>query len=249
MIKSKKKYKLSAKAVRESKASIRNTLELLRKTYPNAHCALHHENALQLLIATILSAQCTDKRVNMVTPGLFARYESARDFAEAELSELEAMIRSTGFYRNKAKNIKACCQRIVGNYGGEVPDTMSELVSLAGVARKTANVVLSNAYGKNEGVVVDTHVGRIAVRLGWVAGVLSEVAPEKVESELMKLFPTSEWGEMSHLLVYLGRDVCKSPTPLCGSCKLTAICPWFREIISKQKSVVKSRRIPKTHNI
>lgn len=249
MIKSKKKNKLSAKVIKESKARVGETVALLKKIYPDAHCALDHNNSLELLVATILSAQCTDKRVNMVTPALFARYKDAKAFASAELSELETMVRSTGFYRNKAKNIKSCCEKIVKEFGGEVPDTMEKLLSLAGVARKTANVVLWNAFGKNEGVVVDTHVGRIAVRLGWTKGSPSEMPPAKVEADLMKLLPRLQWGEISHLLIYLGRDVCKAPTPLCGSCRITELCPWFKEIISKQKNGVKSKQAPKTHNI
>jgi len=245
MIKSKKKNKLSAKVIKASRDRAGETMAALEKVYPDAHCALDHSNALELLIATILSAQCTDKRVNMVTPALFARYKNAEDFAAAKLSDLETMIRSTGFYKNKSKNIQKCCQRIVEEFDGKVPDTMEDLLSLAGVARKTANVVLWNAFGKNEGVVVDTHVGRIAVRLGWTAA----EAPAKVEADLMKLLPRKKWGEISHLLIYLGRDVCKAPTPLCGSCKITKLCPWFKEIISKEKNGVKSKAAPKTHNI
>lgn len=249
MIKSKKKNKLSAKVIKESRTRAGKTVAALKKIYPDAHCALDHGNSLELLVATILSAQCTDKRVNMVTPALFARYRNARAFAEADLNDLETMIRSTGFYRNKAKNIKTCCQKIVKEFGSKVPDTMEKLLSLAGVARKTANVVLWNGFGKNEGVVVDTHVGRVAVRLGWTAGIPSEVPPAKVEADLMKLLPRPQWGEISHLLIYLGRDVCKAPAPLCGSCKITELCPWFKEIISKQKKEVKSKKIPKTHSI
>lgn len=249
MLKSKKKNKLSAKVIKESQSRIDEMIATLKKIYPAAHCELDHENPLQLLIATILSAQCTDKRVNMVTPALFAKYKNAKAYATADMEELQTMIRSTGFYRNKAKNIQACCQKLVDDFAGEVPDTMENLLTLAGVARKTANVILWNAFGKNEGVVVDTHVGRIAIRLGWVPGYPSEEPPAKVEKELMKLVKREEWGELSHLLIFLGRDVCKAPTPLCGSCKFQPLCPWYKEIVSKQKTPVKSKQAPKTHNI
>lgn len=193
----------------------------LEKTYPQAHCALVHQNPLQLLVATILSAQCTDKRVNMVTPILFSRYPDARSLADAQLEELEGIIRSTGFFRNKAKNIKTAAERIVLTYGGKVPDTMEQLVTLAGVARKTANVLLYNAYGKNEGVVVDTHVGRTSQRLGLTTA----KDPKKIEQDLIRLFPRKNWGMLSHYLIELGRDVCKAPKPNCTDCRLSGLCP------------------------
>ena len=245
MLKSKNKNKLALKTIKESRARISEVVMALKNIYPDAHCALDHSNTLELLIATILSAQCTDKRVNMVTPPLFKRYTNAEAFARADLSELEGLIRSTGFYRNKAKNIKAACQRIVSVYAGKVPDTMEELLSLPGVARKTANVVLWNAFEKNHGVVVDTHVGRISYRLGWTGAKI----PAKIEQDLMRLLPQESWGEISHLLIDLGRDVCKAPTPLCGSCRITELCPWYKEIILKQKKIISTKKIPKTHNI
>lgn len=194
---------------------------LLNEAYPDAHCALTHKNPFQLLVATILSAQCTDKRVNMVTPALFKAYPDAGAFAKADIGELEALIRLTGFFRNKAKNIKASAERIISDYLGRVPDTMEDLVTLPGVARKTANVVLFNAFGKNLGVVVDTHVGRTSQRLG----LSGSRDPNKIEKDLMKLFPQKNWGMLGHYLVELGRDVCKAPKPNCALCKLNAICP------------------------
>ncbi len=197
-------------------------LKLLKETYPQAHCALVHRNALQLLVATILSAQCTDKRVNMVTPELFRRFPTAAALAAADPAELEQLIRSTGFFRNKAKNIGLAARRIVDQFGGEVPETMTELLTLAGVARKTANVVLYNAFGKNEGVVVDTHVGRTARRLG----LSGERVPVKVERDLMALFPRQDWGMLSHYLIELGRDKCRAIKPRCGECALRPLCPY-----------------------
>jgi endonuclease-3 len=192
----------------------------LVKLYPDAHCALHHANALQLLVATILSAQCTDERVNKVTPALFARYPDARAYAEAERAELEAMIQSTGFFRNKAKNIQACCQMLVEKHGGEVPATMEELVPLPGVGRKTANVVLGNAFGI-PGIPVDTHVGRLSRRMG-----LSEHDdPVKVEHDLMALIPKADWTDFGHRMIFHGRQVCHSRKPKCEECTLAKVCP------------------------
>lgn len=200
------------------------TLEIIRrlkKTYPDAHCALNHTNAFELLVATILSAQCTDERVNKVTAELFRKYRAPEDFAQAAPEELEEDIRSTGFFRNKAKSIRATSRKIIEDFGGEIPQTMDELLSLNGVARKTANVVLGNAFGIASGVVVDTHVKRLSNRLG-----LTEQAnPEKIELDLQKLVPKKDWVMFSHWLIWHGRAVCKARKPLCGECVLEDICP------------------------
>ena len=196
-------------------------VELLAATYPEAECALHHENPLQLLIATILSAQCTDARVNMVTPALFAKYPTAADFAEAPQEEVEQVIQSTGFFRSKAKNIRACCRDLVDKHGGEVPRDLESLVQLAGVGRKTANVVLGTAFGIASGVVVDTHVGRLSKRLGLTRA----TQPEKIEQDLMALLPKSEWVDFSHRMIHHGRQICMARKPRCGECPLNAECP------------------------
>jgi endonuclease-3 len=192
----------------------------LTKLYPDAHCALEYKNPLQLLIATILSAQCTDVRVNMVTPALFARYPDAAAFANADQAELERMIQSTGFFRNKAKSIIACCKQIVEKHGGQVPATMEELTPLTGVGRKTANVILGNAFGI-PGITVDTHVGRLSRRMGLT----TEEDPEKVERTLMELIPKKEWTMFSHRMIYHGRQVCQARKPNCKGCALNKICP------------------------
>jgi endonuclease-3 len=196
-------------------------ISALKRVYPDAHCELDHANPLQLLIATILSAQCTDKRVNMVTAGLFKKYRNANDFAGAAISILENDIRSTGFYKNKAKNIKACCAALVEKFGGEVPRTMDELHALAGVGRKTANVVLGNAFGINEGVVVDTHVNRLSNRLGLARG----TDAVKIEQDLMKLVPKDDWALFSHLLIWHGRRRCDARKPDCAHCEIKNLCP------------------------
>jgi endonuclease-3 len=193
----------------------------LRRLYPEAACTLNYTNPLQLLIATQLSAQCTDERVNIVTERLFKKYHTVEDFANASQEELEQDIRSTGFYRNKAKNIRATCQRIISEYGGEVPRTMSDLLSLAGVARKTANVVLGNAFGVVVGFVVDTHVGRLSRRLGWT----KNTDPGKVEQDLMRITPQQDWLDLSHLLIFHGRAICMARKPLCAHCTLNHLCP------------------------
>lgn len=196
-------------------------VRVLAKEYNAAECALLHDSALQLLIATILSAQCTDRRVNMVTPALFARYPAADDFAAADADELEEMIHSTGFFRNKTRSIMGACQRIRDDFDGEVPDNMEDLLTLPGVARKTANVVLGTWFGKNEGVVVDTHVFRISHRLG--------LAPKKTtnhtEQRLMALVPRREWTNFSHRVILHGRAVCSARNPDCRSCQLETLCP------------------------
>jgi endonuclease-3 len=203
------------------KSRARKIVGILRKTHPDAETALLHENPLQLLVATILSAQCTDQRVNMVTPGLFRRYPGVRDFASSGLPELERYIRSTGFYRAKARSIKGACEAIVSRHGGIVPDVMDDLVELPGVGRKTANVVLGSAFGKACGVVVDTHVKRLSGRLG----LSGEKTPEKIEADLMELLPRKDWIAVPHLLIWHGRKICKARTPLCAECSLNRYCP------------------------
>jgi endonuclease III len=196
-------------------------LEIFRRTYPAAHCELDFSNPLELLVATILSAQCTDKRVNLVTKELFRRCRTARDFAEIAPEELETIVRSTGFFRAKAKNIRACCADLVAKHRGEVPRTMEELTSLAGVGRKTANVVLGNAFGLNVGVVVDTHVQRLSQRLGLTR----ETTPEKIELELMTLVPRDCWTLFSHWLIWHGRRRCTARKPDCPQCEVAGLCP------------------------
>ncbi len=193
----------------------------LQRTYPDAHCELNYANPLELLVATILSAQCTDKRVNLVTAELFRRYGSAREFAEAPLADLELAVRSTGFYRNKARNIQACCRKLVERHGGEVPRSMDELTALDGAGRKTANVVLGNAFGLNVGVVVDTHVSRLSQRLGLTR----TTTPERIEQDLMKLVPQPQWAQFSHWLIWHGRRRCDARKPDCAGCELQALCP------------------------
>jgi endonuclease-3 len=210
---------------RETKAAlserVRAIIAGLRRTYPEAHCELQFANPLELLIATILSAQCTDKMVNRVTADLFRKYRSAADYARADAAELERDIASLGFFRNKARAIRACCQQLLARHGGEVPRSLEELVALAGVGRKTANVVLGNAFGLNEGVVVDTHVARLSQRLGltW------EKQPEKIERDLMALVPREDWTLFSHWLIWHGRRRCSARKPDCEGCEIRSLCP------------------------
>jgi endonuclease-3 len=208
----------------ELKAHAAEVLKRLKKEYPDAHCELDFGNPLQLLIATILSAQCTDKRVNMVTPELFRAYPDAESLSSANPEELENLIRSTGFFRNKTRSLLGMSAAVAERHGGNVPSTMDELVKLPGVGRKTANVVLGNAFAMNEGVVVDTHVGRLAVRLGLT----SETDPVKVEKALMLLFPRDDWALLSHLLIFHGRRICIARAPRCRECVLNDICPSAR---------------------
>lgn len=196
------------------------TLDTLEARYPDAHCALSHQNPWQLLVATILSAQCTDVRVNMVTPTLFRRFPDPQSLASAELCEVEELIRSTGFFRNKAKNLIGCATALAGTFHGEVPRELSLLVSLPGVGRKTANVVLGNAFD-TPGMVVDTHVGRIARRLGWV---ISRTA-EGVEAELCALLPAQRWTQTAHTLIFHGRQCCRAQTAWCSDCPVVERCP------------------------
>jgi endonuclease-3 len=206
--------------LKAGKRQVSGILAGLKKAYPGAECALRHATPLQLLISTILSAQCTDKRVNLVTPELFRKYPSAEAFARASLKTLERMIHSTGFFRNKAKNIKETCRRLVRDHNGKVPRSMDELLKLPGVARKTANVVLGTAYGVAAGVVVDTHVFRISRRLGLTTA----KTPEKVEQDLMDLVPSREWINFSHRLIHHGRRVCNARNPQCSLCALEPHC-------------------------
>ena len=196
-------------------------LDRLLAQYPDAHCALDFSNAFELLAATILSAQCTDKRVNMVTPALFARYPNAATLAAADQDEVEELIRSTGFFRNKANSLIGMATGLVAEHGGDVPDSMDALVQLRGVGRKTANVILGNAFGRNDGIVVDTHVTRLANRLGLTTG----TDAVKIEQALIPLFPRAYWTMLSHLLIEHGRQVCIARTPRCGGCVLVDICP------------------------
>ncbi len=192
----------------------------LLAAYPDAKCALDFSTPLQLLVATILSAQSTDKTVNTVTPALFRKYRTARQFADADLPELEKMVHSTGFFRNKAKSIQGACRMIAENHAGKVPQDMDELLKLPGVARKTANVVLGVAFGKAEGVVVDTHVQRLALRLSLTG----ESRPEKIEADLMNLFPRDKWIHLSHLLIHHGRALCQARKPRCMECPVEDLC-------------------------
>jgi endonuclease-3 len=196
-------------------------IRILRREYGGAKIALHYKGPLQLLISIILSAQCTDKRVNMVTPALFRKYRNAMDFANAGINDLQECIRSTGFYRNKAANIKKACRMILDEFRGRVPDTMEGILRLPGVARKTANIVLGNAYGVVEGIAVDTHVMRLSQRLG----LSPNSKPEKIERDLMEIIPKREWLNVTYLLIEHGRAVCKAPVPFCSKCPLSGLCP------------------------
>jgi endonuclease-3 len=193
----------------------------LRAAHPDAECALHHDNPWQLLVATILSAQCTDERVNMVTPALFARFPDPEAMAAADPAELEDLIRSTGFYRNKAKSILGAARKVVADYGGEVPRDMADLLTLPGVARKTANVVRGVAFGLADGIVVDTHVGRLSRRLKLT----KQSDPVKIERDLMAITPQADWIDLSHLLIFHGRRVCDAKKPRCEACVLADLCP------------------------
>lgn len=208
----------------ELKAHAHEILARLKKEYPDAHCELDFETPLQLLIATILSAQCTDKRVNMVTPELFRIYPDAASLAAADTELLENLIKSTGFFRNKTKSLLGMSSAVAEKFSGQIPSTMDELVDLPGVGRKTANVVLGNAFDINEGIVVDTHVGRLSIRLGLT----NETDPVKVEQALMPLVPRDDWTLVAHLLIFHGRRVCLARTPRCESCVLADVCPSAR---------------------
>ena len=213
-----KRLRIAKGALRDHAAEI---FARLKKAYPDAHCELDHETPLQLLMATILSAQCTDKRVNMVTPLLFKTFPTAAALADAPPEKLQEIIKSTGFFRNKAKSLIGLGKALVERHGGEVPDSMGALVKLPGVGRKTANVILGSAFRKNEGIVVDTHVGRLSLRLGLT----KQTDPVKVEQDLMPLFPREDWALLAHLLIFHGRRVCFARSPHCEMCVLNDICP------------------------
>ena len=200
-------------------------LAALKSTYPDATCALNHRSALELLVATMLSAQCTDERVNMVTPNLFRRYPDAHAYATADVEELETLIRSTGFFHNKAKNLIGMGKLLTDKFGGVMPDKMDDLLQLPGVARKTANCVLGTWFGRNDGVVVDTHVGRLALRLGLLTNARDDKDAVRIEQELMDLFPQSAWTYLSHALILHGRQICQARKPNCELCPLAPDCP------------------------
>lgn len=205
----------------DRKQHAREIIRRLRREYPDAHCALNHTSPFELLIATILSAQCTDARVNIVTADLFRKYRGPADYLNVTQPELERDIHSTGFFRNKAKNIQAACKRIIEEYGGDVPQTMEDLLTLGGVARKTANVVLGNAFGIAAGVVVDTHISRLSQRLGLT----KNKTPEKIERDLQNVIPRGYWVMFPHWMIHHGRQVCVARKPKCSECVLAAICP------------------------
>jgi endonuclease-3 len=211
-------------------STVQRIIELLSQEYPDASITLDYKTPVQLLVAVILSAQSTDIRVNQITPKLFKKYRTCQDFASADLKELQNHIKSVGLYKNKSKFIKNACKKIAEDYNGEVPDTMSKLTSLPGVARKTANVVLSNAFNKKEGIIVDTHVKRLSKRLGLT----TEKAPETIEKELMKKVPQKEWLHFANLLLYHGRAICHARNPECSICVIRTLCP-SREDIPKQR--------------
>ncbi len=214
--------------------------EVLPEVYPGAHCELDFRTPLQLLVATILSAQCTDKRVNLVTPGLFRKYRSAGDFAAASQPALEQVIRSTGFFRNKAKSIRAAAKAIESQHGGRVPDTMAELRELPGVGRKTANVVLGNAFHKDEGIVVDTHVARLSQRLRLTR----QAGPEKIETDLMKFVPKQHWTNWSHWLIWHGRRRCFARRPDCRQCEIFRLCPSGKVFIRTGEARQEATALP-----
>lgn len=203
------------------KARLGKIIAALKQAYPNAHCELNFSSPLELLVATILSAQCNDKQVNIVTEALFKKYRTAKDYAQADVADLEQAIKRIGLYRNKAKSIRACCRSIVDLHHGRVPDSMEALIELQGVGRKTANVVLGNAFNRNCGVVVDTHVARLSARLGLTR----EKTPEKIEQALMKLVPQADWAMFSHWLIWHGRRRCFARNPDCPDCEIKGLCP------------------------
>lgn len=211
----------------------------LKGTYPTAHCELNYSNPLELLIATILSAQCNDKQVNIVTEKLFRKYRVAEDFANAPLADFEQDIRRIGLYRNKAKNIQAACRALIEKHGGKVPQTMAELVQLDGVGRKTANVVLGNAFGLSEGIVVDTHVARLSKRLDLT----TKTTPEKIETELQELVPREDWTLFSHLLIWHGRRRCSARSPDCPNCEVKKLCPTGQKVLDPKLSPEQSRKM------
>lgn len=210
----------------------------LKKLYPDAHCELNHSNPFELLIATILSAQCTDVRVNMVTPALFKKLPTPQKMAKAKLEEVEELIKSINFFKNKSKALIGCAQMLISDFQGEVPKTVDELSSLPGVGRKTANVVLGNAFNINTGIVVDTHVKRTTLLLGLT----KQTDPEKVEQDLMKLFPNETWTDLSHLLIFLGRRTCIARRPQCDLCVLKDLCPSVEKVMKAQSKNSRSTK-------
>jgi len=223
--------------MRESKSQLKERTEkiikLLKRAHPDAKCALHHSNAFELLVATILSAQCTDERVNKVTADLFRKYRRPEDYLKVPATELQEDIRTTGFFRNKTKSIQGACKLLVEEFDGEVPQSMEELLKLPGVARKTANVVLGVAYGKAEGVVVDTHVSRLSHRLKLTR----HKDAGKIEKDLMEIIPRKNWIEFAHLLIFHGRRICKARRPLCEECVVEELCP---------SSILKTGKVPRS---
>jgi len=215
--------------MKNAKERIGEIISVLRKTYPSSRTALNHENPLQILVATILSAQCTDEKVNQITPSLFQKYPKPSDFASVDKQELEAEIRPTGFFRNKAKSIINASKKIVEDFGGVVPDNMEDLISLPGGARKTANIVLSSAYKKAEGIAVDTHVKRLSQRLG----LSKEKDPDKIERDLMMIVPKEDWLDFNYMLVNHGRKICPARKPLCPQCGVKLLCPSAKDFYSE----------------
>src|ERR1700677_481377 len=218
------------KKIQERRGRVEKILPILKSAYPNAKCSLNYRTPLQLLVATILSAQCTDERVNIVTKTLFKKYKAAKDCAEAPEGELEKEIQSTGCFRAKAKSLRGMARDLLEKHGGKVPQTMEELTALPGVGRKTANVVLGNAFGQNVGVVVDTHVARLSERLGLT----DETSPEKIERDLMELVPRDDWTLWSHLLIHHGRSICMARKPMCEQCPILRFCPTGPGVIAKR---------------
>jgi endonuclease-3 len=225
----------------EKKKRAAKIIACLEAAYPEARCELNYSTPLELLIATILSAQCTDRQVNIVTETLFKKYRSAKEFAATELTELENDIRRIGLFRNKAKSIRAACETIVRQHGGDVPRTMEELIELGGVGRKTANVVLGNAFGLSEGVVVDTHVARLSARLAWSR----HMAPEKIERDLQELAPREKWTLLSHLLIWHGRRRCPARVPDCPHCEIRSLCPTGQKVLDPKLSPEQSETLRK----
>ena len=222
---------LNAREAERTQPRLRKIISVLRRRYPHSRTALEYRNPLQILVATILAAQCTDERVNTITPGLFKKYPAAQDFAAADPRELEAEVRSTGFFRNKAKNIIGAARTIVRDFGGEVPSTMAELLTLPGVARKTANIVLSAGFGRAEGIAVDTHVRRLSGRLG----LSRENEPEKIERDLLVVVPKKDWLDFNFMLVSHGRAVCQARQPRCPECPLKTLCPSAAKLFPELK--------------
>lgn len=214
---------MNEETLEQKQKRARNIIEILKSAYPGARVSLDYASPFELLVATVLAAQCTDEKVNQVTPELFRRYPTPEDFAATDESELQQMIRPTGFFRQKTRSIIEISQDIVVRYGGEVPDTLEDLISLRGVGRKTANLILGEVYGR-QAIVVDTHVKRVAARLGLT----DQKDPTKVEFDLMKVLPEGSWTEINHLLVFHGRAICKAPTPLCERCPVLELCPYGR---------------------